>query len=70
MLNEKIRRMVALPAVKRGKEALGRELERTGMSVRRLAAEELIAGAAVELQPDAEAETVSEAGLAGELIPA
>ena len=70
LLNERIRAMVALSAAERGKEALGRELERTGISVRRLAEEELVAGAAVELQLDAEAELVSEAGLAGELIPA
>jgi hypothetical protein len=40
------------------------------MSVRRLAAEEMIAGAAVEVPTDAEGVPVSEAGLAGELIPA
>jgi len=70
LLNERIRRMVALRAAERGKEALRRELERMAESARRLAADELTLGVGEGLATDAEAVPVGEAGLAGELIPA
>jgi arsenate reductase len=62
LLNERIRRMVALGAAARGKGELGKELQRMAKSMRKLVEGEAMAGAA--------AEPVGEAGIARDLIPA
>jgi arsenate reductase len=70
LLNERIRRMVALAPAARAKEVLGRELERMAESARRLAADEWTVGAAAGVRTDAAAESVGEVGLAENLVPA
>jgi arsenate reductase len=68
LLNGRIQRMVALPGAERGKDELGKELERMVRSARRLAEDELMGGA--ELATGAEAERSGEAVVSGDLIPA
>jgi arsenate reductase len=62
LLNERVRKMVALAAAARGKEELRKELERMAKLARRLSADELMDGAA--------AEPVGDVGITTELIPA
>jgi arsenate reductase len=62
LLSERIRRMVALAAAARGKEELGKELERMAKSARKLVADEAMAGSS--------AKPVAEAVNSRNLIPA
>jgi arsenate reductase len=70
LLDNRIRKMVALSANARGKEALGKAMELMAESARGLAADEVTAGAPVELVLTVEAEPAVDSGLSRDLIPA